>query len=126
VVLDMVVSLHRVGFGSRTRVRIGDNRVARPWWAARGGAGGNVDEEGPAAAARLIVDGAQAVICANDVTAIGAMRAARRLRGTVPGDLSVIGYACSSRSSWCAARPGRRARLRRRDLPTARPFGMST
>ena len=48
--------------------------------------------EGQVAAARLIGDGAEALICGSDITAIGAVRAARRLGLSVPTDISIIGY----------------------------------
>ena len=48
--------------------------------------------EAQVAAARLIADGAEAIICASDVTAIGAVRAAQRKGKHVPGDISIIGY----------------------------------
>jgi DNA-binding LacI/PurR family transcriptional regulator len=48
--------------------------------------------EAQVAAARLISAGAGALICASDVTAIGAIRAAHRLGRSVPGDVSIIGY----------------------------------
>jgi DNA-binding LacI/PurR family transcriptional regulator len=49
-------------------------------------------EEGHAAAARLIAEGATALICASDALAIGAMRAVRRLGKQVPADVSVVGF----------------------------------
>ncbi|GAA2903741.1 LacI family DNA-binding transcriptional regulator [Streptosporangium fragile] len=49
-------------------------------------------EGGHAAAARLMKRGVTGVICASDVMALGAIRAARRAGLTVPGDVSVIGY----------------------------------
>src|SRR5579863_40816 len=49
-------------------------------------------EGGHAAAARLIERGATGIICASDPLALGAIRAARRVGLSVPGDLSVIGY----------------------------------
>ena len=49
-------------------------------------------EGGHAAAGRLIRRGATALICASDVLALGAIRAARRLRLRVPEDVSVVGY----------------------------------
>ena len=48
--------------------------------------------EAQVAAARLIGAGAGALICASDVTAIGAIRAAHKLGLAVPGDVSIIGY----------------------------------
>ena len=49
-------------------------------------------EGGHAAGARLIGRGATGIICASDVLALGAIRAARRARLRVPHDLSVVGY----------------------------------
>jgi DNA-binding LacI/PurR family transcriptional regulator len=49
-------------------------------------------EGGHAAAARLIREGATGIICASDPLALGAIRAARRARLSVPGDVSVVGY----------------------------------
>ncbi|MEV6863737.1 LacI family DNA-binding transcriptional regulator [Streptosporangium subroseum] len=49
-------------------------------------------EGGHAAASRLIRRGVTAIICASDLMALGAIRAARRAGFSVPGDISVIGY----------------------------------
>ncbi|GAA3014576.1 LacI family DNA-binding transcriptional regulator [Streptosporangium longisporum] len=49
-------------------------------------------EGGHAAAARLIRRGVTGIICASDVMALGAIRAARRAGLSVPDDVSVIGY----------------------------------
>ncbi|HEX4035651.1 MAG TPA: LacI family DNA-binding transcriptional regulator [Solirubrobacteraceae bacterium] len=49
-------------------------------------------EAGQAAAMRLIERGVTGVICASDPLALGAIRAARRARLSVPDDLSVVGY----------------------------------
>src|SRR5690606_22646722 len=49
-------------------------------------------EGGHAAAARLIARGVTGIICASDVLALGAIRAARRARLRVPDDISVVGY----------------------------------
>ena len=43
-------------------------------------------------ASRLLKRGVTGVICASDVLALGAVRAARRLGMSVPGDVSVVGY----------------------------------
>ncbi|MET0419432.1 MAG: LacI family DNA-binding transcriptional regulator [Actinoplanes sp.] len=48
--------------------------------------------EAQVAAGRLIADGAGAIICGSDVTAIGAIRAAHRMRLSVPGDVSIVGF----------------------------------
>jgi LacI family repressor for deo operon, udp, cdd, tsx, nupC, and nupG len=49
-------------------------------------------EGGQAAATRLIKRGVTGLICASDVLALGAIRGARRLALSVPGDVSVVGY----------------------------------
>jgi DNA-binding LacI/PurR family transcriptional regulator len=49
-------------------------------------------EGGQAAASALIELGCTAVVCASDMMALGAIRAARRLSMEVPRDLSVVGY----------------------------------
>lgn len=49
-------------------------------------------EGGQVAATKLIGEGCTAIICASDMMALGAIRAARSKGLTVPGDLSVIGY----------------------------------
>jgi DNA-binding LacI/PurR family transcriptional regulator len=49
-------------------------------------------EGGHAAGARMISRGITGIICASDVLALGAIRAARRARLHVPEDVSVVGY----------------------------------
>nr|CAL64862.1 malR-like regulator GarC1 [Streptomyces glaucescens] len=49
-------------------------------------------EGGQAAASALIDLGCTAVMCASDMMALGAVRAARRRGLTVPGDISVVGF----------------------------------
>lgn len=49
-------------------------------------------EGGQAAATALLGDGCTAVVCASDLMALGAIRAARALGFSVPGDVSVVGY----------------------------------
>jgi DNA-binding LacI/PurR family transcriptional regulator len=49
-------------------------------------------EGGQAATSRLLRHGVTGVICASDVLALGAIRAARRAGLSVPGDISVVGY----------------------------------
>nr|MDT0661736.1 LacI family DNA-binding transcriptional regulator [Micromonospora sp. DSM 115978] len=44
------------------------------------------------AATKLVERGATGVICASDVLALGAIRAARRLGRSVPADVSVVGF----------------------------------
>ena len=48
--------------------------------------------EAQVAAGHLIGQGATALICASDVTAIGAIRAAHRMGLSVPRDISIVGY----------------------------------
>jgi DNA-binding LacI/PurR family transcriptional regulator len=49
-------------------------------------------EGGHAAAGRLLDKGVTGIVCASDVLAMGAIRAARRRGLSVPADISVIGY----------------------------------
>nr|WP_285775829.1 LacI family DNA-binding transcriptional regulator [Microtetraspora sp. NBRC 13810] len=49
-------------------------------------------EGGHAATARLVRRGVTGIVCASDVLALGAIRAARRAGLSVPEDVSVIGY----------------------------------
>lgn len=49
-------------------------------------------EGGHAAAARLVRRGVTGIVCASDILALGAIRAARRAGAEVPEDVSVIGY----------------------------------
>ncbi|GAA1635911.1 LacI family DNA-binding transcriptional regulator [Microbacterium flavum] len=49
-------------------------------------------ESGQAGAARLLADGATAIVCASDILALGAIRAVRRSGRRVPEDVSVVGY----------------------------------
>ncbi|MFF3263350.1 LacI family DNA-binding transcriptional regulator [Streptomyces sp. DT20] len=49
-------------------------------------------EGGQAAAMRLLDEGVTGFICASDVLALGAVRAARRRGLSVPADVSVVGY----------------------------------
>lgn len=49
-------------------------------------------ESGQAGATRLLGYGATAIVCASDPLALGAVRAARRLGRSVPGDVSIIGF----------------------------------
>jgi DNA-binding LacI/PurR family transcriptional regulator len=49
-------------------------------------------EGGGVAATRLIAKGATAIVCGSDLMALGAVRAARALGLSVPGDISIVGY----------------------------------
>ncbi|GAA1788835.1 LacI family DNA-binding transcriptional regulator [Luedemannella flava] len=53
-------------------------------------------EGGQAAAVRMLRQGATALICASDLLALGAIRAARRSGLAVPDDVSVVGFDDSS------------------------------
>jgi len=57
--------------------------VERAMWSMEGGRAG---------ATRLIRHGVTGIICASDVQALGAIRAARRLGLEVPGDVSIVGF----------------------------------
>jgi DNA-binding LacI/PurR family transcriptional regulator len=64
--------------------------------------GDGLVEGGERAAAQLIADGCTmtAILCHNDVTAIGAMRALRRVGRRVPDELSVVGCDDIAAASW--------------------------
>ncbi|MFE2023962.1 LacI family DNA-binding transcriptional regulator [Streptomyces hygroscopicus] len=49
-------------------------------------------EGGQAAAAALLAQGCTAIVCASDMMALGAIRAARQAGHRVPQDISVVGY----------------------------------
>lgn len=49
-------------------------------------------EGGTAAAAHLITEGVTGIVCASDIMALGAIRAARKAGLRVPEDISVIGF----------------------------------
>lgn len=49
-------------------------------------------ESGQAGAAHLVAQGATALVCASDLLALGAVRAARRAGKRVPEDVSVVGF----------------------------------
>jgi DNA-binding LacI/PurR family transcriptional regulator len=49
-------------------------------------------ESGQAGASRLLASGATAIVCASDVLALGAVRAARRTGRSVPADVSIVGF----------------------------------
>ena len=49
-------------------------------------------EGGQAVASELLAAGMTGLICGSDILALGAIRAARRMRLSVPGDVSVVGY----------------------------------
>jgi LacI family transcriptional regulator, repressor for deo operon, udp, cdd, tsx, nupC, and nupG len=74
------------------------NRKLAAFAALGGDTGGLVErsmysmEAGRSAATRLLNRGATALVCASDVLALGAIRAARRSGRSVPGEVSVVGY----------------------------------
>jgi len=74
------------------------NRKLAAFQAATKPAGGDVEramwsmEGGRAGATRLIRHGVTGIICASDVQALGAIRAARRLDLQVPDDVSIVGF----------------------------------
>src|SRR5690242_8998013 len=49
-------------------------------------------QAGQAAATKLLERGVTGIVCASDPLALGAIRAVRRARRSVPGDVSVVGY----------------------------------
>ena len=49
-------------------------------------------ESGQAGASRLLASGVTAIVCASDVLALGAVRAARRTGRSVPADVSIVGF----------------------------------
>jgi DNA-binding LacI/PurR family transcriptional regulator len=67
----------------RMGVRGGEDCVERTMFSVEGG---------QAAAGRLIDRGITGIVCASDVMALGAIRAARRAGLSVPGQVSVVGY----------------------------------
>ena len=64
-------------------ISLGADRIAHAWYSI---------EAAQAGAARLIDAGVTGIVCASDLMALGAIRAARRAGRTVPGDLSVVGF----------------------------------
>lgn len=49
-------------------------------------------EAAQASASRLLTGGVTGIVCASDVMALGAIRAARRLGRSIPGEASVVGF----------------------------------
>ena len=84
-------------------------------------------QSGQSAAARILANGATALVCASDPLALGAIRAVRRAGLEVPGDVSVVGYDDSAfmaavdpppdddQAAHRADRPSRRDHPRRAD-----------
>jgi len=92
----------RIGVVLGPADHVPSNRKLAAFEAAHQARGGDTDgfveramysmEGGQAAAARLVRAGATGIICASDVLALGAVRAARRAGLAVPGDVSVVGF----------------------------------
>ena len=82
---DRFISTRRKLAGYRAAMRRAglDERVALTLFGVEGG---------EVAADRLLATGVTAIVCASDLMALGAIRAARRRGLDVPGDLSVIGF----------------------------------
>jgi DNA-binding LacI/PurR family transcriptional regulator len=71
------------GVAAKAGIPLGSDRIARAWYSI---------EAAQAGAARLIQAGVTGIVCASDLMALGAIRAARRAGRSVPGDISVIGF----------------------------------
>ncbi len=59
------------------------DQIARSWYSIEGAQAG---------AAKLIEAGVTGIVCASDLMALGAIRAAKRAGKSVPGDVSVVGF----------------------------------
>ena len=70
-------------FAARTGLPLPDRHVARGWYSI---------ETAQASAVRLLDAGVTGIVCASDLIALGAIRAARRAGLEVPRDVSVIGF----------------------------------
>jgi len=68
---------------SGTSGEVTEDLVVHSWWSVEGG---------HAAMMALLERGVTAVVCGNDLMALGAIRAARERGLEVPGDVSVVGY----------------------------------
>ncbi|MEA2549967.1 MAG: hypothetical protein QOE42_2565 [Chloroflexota bacterium] len=68
---------------ARAGIALGPERIAHAWYSI---------EAAQAGAARLIEDGVTGIVCASDLMALGAIRAAKRAGRTVPGDVSIVGF----------------------------------
>ena len=64
-------------------ISLGPDRIAHAWYSI---------EAAQAGAARLIEAGVTGILCASDLMALGAIRAAKRAGRSVPGDLSIVGF----------------------------------
>jgi DNA-binding LacI/PurR family transcriptional regulator len=67
----------------RSGIELGSDRVVRAWFSI---------EAAQAGATRLIEAGVTGIVCASDLMALGAIRAARRAGRSVPGDVSIVGF----------------------------------
>lgn len=67
----------------RLKLDLGEGHVARSTYSL---------ESGQAAATRLLREGVTGIVCASDLIALGAIRAARRADLRVPEDVSIVGY----------------------------------
>jgi DNA-binding LacI/PurR family transcriptional regulator len=72
-----------VAMAARAGIPFGPDRVARAWYSI---------EAAQAGAARLIEDGVTGIVCASDLMALGAIRAAKRAGRGVPSDVSIVGF----------------------------------
>jgi len=72
-----------VALAERSGIQLGPDRIARAWFSI---------EAAQAGAARLIEAGVTGIVCASDLMALGAIRAARRAGRSVPGDVSIVGF----------------------------------
>jgi DNA-binding LacI/PurR family transcriptional regulator len=72
-----------VAMAAKAGIPFGPDRVARAWYSI---------EAAQAGAARLIEDGVTGIVCASDLMALGAIRAAKRAGRGVPSDVSIVGF----------------------------------
>ena len=70
-------------YATRTGLPLPETHVARGWYSI---------ETAQASAVRLLDAGVTGIVCASDLIALGAIRAAKRAGLDVPGDVSVIGF----------------------------------
>ncbi len=67
----------------RAGIPLRPDQIARSWYSIEGAQAG---------AAKLIEAGVTGIVCASDLMALGAIRAAKRAGKSVPGDVSVVGF----------------------------------
>ncbi len=72
-----------MAMATKAGIPFGPDRVARAWYSI---------EAAQAGAARLIEDGVTGIVCASDLMALGAIRAAKRAGRGVPSDVSIVGF----------------------------------